>query len=141
MPVNQKFTSSMGMPLGLRSMTSFRLSPETYSITTQPFALIIVLDVKQGDQVGVFQIQALADTAQLDVQVALDAFQGDFFAGIAGGEVDLAEPADADASLDRVAVQRARSRCVYELHRTGSRLKGRLPGGSLPRGDHRLLLG
>ena len=37
------------------------------------------------------QVQALGDAAHLDVEIALNALQGDFLAGVAGGEVDFAE--------------------------------------------------
>ena len=54
-----------------------------------------------------FQVEALADAAQLDVEVAADELQRHFFAGVAGGIVDFAEAALADASLDGVAGQGA----------------------------------
>ena len=71
-------------------------------------------DVVQGDQVGVLQVQALRDAAELDVQVAADELEGDFLAGVAGGEIDLAEAAAADAALDGVAFQRPGSRWHIE---------------------------
>ena len=43
------------------------------------------------------QVQALADAAELDVEVAADQLQRDFLAGVADGEIDFAEPAMADA--------------------------------------------
>ncbi len=53
----------------------------------------------------VLEVEALADAAQLDVEVAADQLEGDFLAAVADGVVDLAEAAAADAALDRVAVQ------------------------------------
>ena len=60
------------------------------------------------------QVEALADAAEFDVEVAADQLEGDFLAGVADGEVDLAEPALADAALDRVALQRAGAAGVEE---------------------------
>ena len=71
-----------------------------------------------------FQVEALAGAAEFDVEVAADQLQGDFLAGVAGGEVDFAEPAVADAALDGVAGQRAVAAGVDEpprLRRTASR--------------------
>ena len=50
------------------------------------------------------QVQALRDTADLDLQIPLDALEGDFLAGVAGGEVDFAKPADPDTPFDRVSL-------------------------------------
>ena len=109
MPSNQQLTLIEGMPFGLRSITSWRLSPATILHDDPGLIVVVVLDVVQGDQVGVLQVQALADASQLDVQVALNAFERDFLAGVADGEVDFAEAADADAPFDRVAVERFRA--------------------------------
>ena len=49
------------------------------------------------------EVQALRDAAQLDVEIAADELERDFFAGVADGEIDFAESAPADAALDRVA--------------------------------------
>ncbi len=68
--------------------------------------LIVLADIVQGHQMGVLQVQAVRDAAELDVQVAADQLQGDFFAGIADGEIDLAESPAADAPLDRIALER-----------------------------------
>jgi hypothetical protein len=68
--------------------------------------VLVLLNVVQRDEVGVFQVQALGDAAQLDVEVVAHQLQGDFLAAVADGEVDLAEAAAADAPLDGVAVER-----------------------------------
>ena len=68
--------------------------------------MLVGLDVVEGDQVGVLQVEALRDAAELDIEVAADELEGDFFAGVAGGEIDFAETAPADAALDRVAIER-----------------------------------
>ncbi len=72
-------------------------------------ALLVLADVVEIEQVRVFQIEALADAAQFDVEIPPDQFQGDVLAGVAGGVVDFAEAALADAALDRVAAQGART--------------------------------
>ena len=84
-------------------------------------ALIVVADVVEVDQVRVLEVEALADAAQLDVEVPLDVLEGDFLAGVADGEIDLAEAAAADAALDGVAFQRAgnRWRKGISWHRLG----------------------
>ncbi len=51
------------------------------------------------------QVQALGDAAEFDIQIAADQLERDFLAGVAGGEIDLAEAAAADAALDRVAAK------------------------------------
>ena len=85
-------------------------------------ALLVGADVVEGDQIGVLQVEALRDAAELDVEVAADELERDFLAGVAGGEVDFAEAAPADAALDRVAVQRPRAAGVGEFHRRGPRV-------------------
>ena len=69
------------------------------------------------DQVRVLQVEALRDAAELDVEIAANQLERDFLAGVAGGEVDLAEAAAPDAALDRVAFQRPRAAGVGEFHR------------------------
>jgi len=39
------------------------------------------------------QIEALPHAAELDVEIAADELEGDFLAGVAGGEIDFAEAA------------------------------------------------
>ena len=74
-------------------------------MTTHVSPLSSLADVVEGQQVGVLQVEALADAAEFDVEVAADQLQGDFLAGVAGGVVDFAEAALADAALDRIALQ------------------------------------
>ena len=81
-------------------------------------------DVVQRDQVGVLQVEALGDAAELDIQIAADELERDFFAGVAGGEIDFAEAAPPDAALDRVAFQRPRAAGVGEFDRRGTRPLG-----------------
>ena len=73
------------------------------------------------DQIRVLQVEALRDAAELDFQIAADQLERDFFAGVAGGEIDFAEPAAPHAALDRVAFQRPRAAGVREFHRRGPR--------------------
>ena len=84
--------------------------------------LVVLADVVEAEQVGVLEVEALADAAELDVEIAADQLQGDFLAGVADGVVDLAEAALADAALDRVALQRPRAAGVSELAQGGTRL-------------------
>ena len=112
-------------------MTSSSDSPATYSMTTHWSPIVVGADVVEGDQVRVLEVQALRDAAQLDVEVAADELERDFLAGVAGGEVDLAEAAAADAALDRVAVQRPRAAGIGEFHRRGTRPLGPLQVAAL----------
>ena len=57
--------------------------------------LLVLADVVQGEQVGMLEIQAVRDAAQLDVEIAADQLQRHFLAGVADGEIDLAEAAAA----------------------------------------------
>ena len=84
-------------------------------------AHLVRANVVEGDQVGVLQIEALRDAAELDFQVAANELERDFLAGVARGEIDLAEPAAADAAFDRVAIQRPRAAGIGKLHRRGPR--------------------
>ena len=74
-------------------------------------------EVVEVDEVGVLEVEAVGDAAQFDVGVAAEELERDFLAAVADGEVDLAEPALADAALDRVAVERSLPGAVGELHR------------------------
>jgi hypothetical protein len=51
------------------------------------------------------QVEALSDAAQLDLRVAAHQLEGDLFAAIADGEVNLAEAPSADAALQRETIQ------------------------------------
>ena len=63
------------------------------------------------------QIEALRDAAELDVQIAANQLERDFLAGVARGEIDFAETAPADATLDRVALERPRAAGIGKLDR------------------------
>ena len=57
----------------------------------------------------------MLDAANLDVQITLNAFESDLFTAVAVSVVDVAEAADADTSLDRVAVEGLRSTRISEF--------------------------
>ena len=80
-------------------------------------ALVVLADVVEVQQVGVFQVEALADAAEFDVEVAADQLQRDVLAGVAGGVIDFAEAALADAPLDRIAGQGAGAAGIHESPR------------------------
>ena len=61
------------------------------------------------------EIQALRDAAEFDIQIAANQLEGHFLAGVAGGVIDFAEAAVADAALDGVALQGARAAGVNEI--------------------------
>jgi hypothetical protein len=62
--------------------------------------------------------------------------EGDFLAGVAGGEIDLAKATFADAPFDRIPVEWARTTGVLKFHGTAQ------PGwGSLRHGDIALAVG
>jgi len=82
------------------------------------FPLFVVTDVKEVDEIGVLEIQALADAPELDFEVPLNVLEGDFLAGIAGGEIDFAEATFADAPFDGVPLERARTTGELKLHGT-----------------------
>ena len=72
--------------------------------------------VVEVDEVRVLEVEALLHAAQLDVEVAADPLERDFLAGVADGEIDLAEAAPADPALDRVAGQGLLPASVGEFH-------------------------
>jgi len=61
-----------------------------------------------------FQVEALAYSAQLHVEIAADELQRHFLAGVAGGVVDFAEAALAHAPANGEAGQRARAAGIEE---------------------------
>jgi hypothetical protein len=81
-------------------------------------------DIVERDQVAVLQIEALGNAAELDIQIAADELKGDFFAGVAGGEVNFAESAPPYPALDRVAIERPGASRMSEFHRCGTRPLG-----------------
>ena len=93
-------------------------------MTTHWSPIVVGSDVVERDQVGVLQIEALGNAAELDVEIAADELKCDFFAGVAGGEVDFAESAAPDAALDRVAIERPGASRMSEFHRCGTRPLG-----------------
>src|SRR5262249_1006935 len=79
------------------------------------------LEVVEAHEVGVLQVEALGDAAQLHLAVGPQHLEGHFLAAVADAEIHLAEAAPADAALQGVAVQRSLSRTVRELHGTHPR--------------------
>ena len=79
----------------------------------------VAADVVHADQIRVLEIQTLRHAAQLDFEIAADQLERDFLAGVARGEIDFAETAATDATLDRVAVERPRAARIGEFHSTG----------------------
>ena len=63
-----------------------------------------------------FQIQTVADTAQLDIHVALNLFECNFLACVADGKVDLSKSADTDPALDRITCERFSATGIGKLH-------------------------
>ena len=61
-----------------------------------------------------------------NVEVAADQLQGDFLAGVAGGVVDFAEAALADAAFDRIALQGARAAGIEKTLRRPRRVALRI---------------
>src|SRR4026208_2045224 len=66
---------------------------------------VVVANVVQVDEVRMLEVETLADAAQLHLEVALDVLKSQFLSGVAGGEIDLAKAAAADAPLDDEAFQ------------------------------------
>src|SRR5262249_42617927 len=96
-------------------------------------AVLGLLDVVDGDEVGMLEVEALADPTQLDVEVALDELEGDLLAAVGDRLVDLAEAAPAQVPLDGVALEGSVARGVRESHGAPSRGPGPpvLLGGTL----------
>src|SRR5262249_12109887 len=90
-------------------------------------ALAIGAQVVEVHQVGVLEVQALSHAAQLDMVVAADQFEANFFPSIADGKVDLAKTATPDATLERVALERPLTGTVVELHGHPSHSQTRNP--------------
>lgn len=71
-------------------------------------ACAIDFDIKQIDQVGVLQVEALRDPAQLFLRlIGEDQLERDLFARVRDGEIDFAESAAADWPADRISRQRS----------------------------------
>ena len=78
-------------------------------------ATFISLQVVQVNEIRVLEVQAIGDAAKLGVRAAAkEQFERGLFTAVGDGEVDLAEPTLAQATLDRVAIQRALAPSVGE---------------------------
>ena len=84
------------------------------------YAVSVGLDIEDGDQVRSLQVDAVANSAQLDVVVLLNHFQRHLAAAVAHGVVNLPEPAAANAAQDGVPIERAVSMMVSKVHVTPS---------------------
>src|SRR5215510_1622507 len=73
-------------------------------------------DVVDADEMGVLEVQALADAAQLDVEVLLHQLESHFLAAVGDRQKDLAEAAPAEAAPDRVLLDRLRTGSIGEFH-------------------------
>ncbi len=96
----------LGIPLGCLLRTCSRLSPRDVFHDDPIVALLVLANVKQREQVGVLEVQALVTPRSSIVEIAPHEFERDLFARIAYGVVNFAEPAVADAALQRVAIKR-----------------------------------
>src|SRR5581483_11534485 len=91
-------------------------------------AVLVGLEVVDVDEVGVLEVEAVGDAAELDVRVTAEELQRHLLAAVGDGEVDLAEAALADPALDGVPVQRPLAGPVGEPHRS---IPQREPSGGL----------
>ena len=80
--------------------------------------VIVIADVVDGNEIGVAKVQAVANPSHLDIEILLDPFQGDFFARVALGKVDLSKTSDSDASTDDVTFERSFTVGVLKFHRS-----------------------
>ena len=83
-------------------------------------AVVVDLDVPQVNQIGVLEVQTLADAAELDFQIASDSLEGDLFTRVADRKIDLPEAAYAQAAFDRVPLQGGRTTGERKPHPTNS---------------------
>src|SRR5207245_1415259 len=96
-------------------------------------AVVRLLDVVKGDEMRMLEVEALADAAQLDMEVSLNQLERDFLAAVRKGMIDLAEAAPADAVLQRISCQRPIARCMGESYRRlawASAASGSVIGGN-----------
>src|SRR5439155_2148485 len=101
-----------------------------------PMVTVVVgLEVEQGHEVGVLQIETLSDAAQLDVLIAAHQLERHFLAAVADPVVNLTEPAGPDPPLEGITLQRPLSRTVSEPHM--STLTGVIGGWWLLVGEER----
>jgi len=80
--------------------------------------VIVIANVVDGNEIGVTKVQAVANTTNLYIEILLDSFQGDFFARVALGKVDLSKTSDSDASTDDVTFERSFTVGVLKFHRS-----------------------
>ena len=77
----------------------------------------VASEVVEVDEVGVFEVEAVADAVKFGVGVAAKELERDFLAAIRDGEVDLTESALTDAPFKGEAVEWALPGAIGELHR------------------------
>ena len=63
-----------------------------------PLPFLIEADIEEIDQVRMFEVKDMPHAAHFDVEVALNAFEGDFFPRIVEREIDFAKTAGADTA-------------------------------------------
>src|SRR5262249_3721750 len=73
-------------------------------------------NVVEADEMGVLEVKALANAAQLDVEVLLYQLESDLFAAVGNRQIDLAEAAPAEAAPNRVPLDRSRTVSIGEFH-------------------------
>ena len=105
--------------------------------------LFVIFNVEERDEILMFEIEALANAAQLNIEIALNAFECDFLTGVARGEIDFAESADAYATFNGVTIKRCESHWDRRTYYLQDEVVQRLPrwrlrlGGVTPRESRR----
>jgi hypothetical protein len=90
-------------------------------------AAFVGTKVVKVDEIGMFEIQAVADPAKFGVGSATkEHLKRHFFAAVADCEIDFAEPALAEAAFDGKAFERPLSPSVRVFHRSNPRESARL---------------
>src|SRR5262249_35088856 len=85
-------------------------------------------DVVDADEMGVLEVKALADAAQLDVEVLLHKLESHVLAAVGDRQKDLAEAAPAEAAPDRVPLDRLRTGSIGEFHGRSPRVNPAMNG-------------
>jgi hypothetical protein len=80
--------------------------------------LFVEADVVDANQIGVPQIQAMANATHFDFEVLLNSLQGNFFARFAFGEINFAKAPRSNATFDDEAIEGSISISILELHRS-----------------------
>src|SRR5215471_2396381 len=80
-------------------------------------------DVEDDDEMGVLEVEALADAAQLDVEVLLHQLESHFLAGVGNRQIDLAEATSAEAAPNRVPLDRLGTGSIGEFHGRSPRVR------------------